>query len=138
MAAAKIAVGSAVSGIELVNHSTGDPVLILLDHGCGFCTNPGRAVRTALIILIGFAAIYMMEIEKFHIDKVPLEGFEKTSRPNRIVFSLVTSVAVFTSGLSGIKDIAKDWMNIPLVIEALLGTLLWGLFIVEFSRKVIR
>lgn len=95
-------------------------------------------MRTALIILIGFAAIYMMEIEKFHIDKVPLEGFEKTSRPNRIVFSLVTSVAVFTSGLSGIKDIAKDWMNIPLVIEALLGTLLWGLFIVEFSRKVIR
>jgi len=45
---------------------------------------------------------------------------------------------VFTSGLSGIRDAAKGWMNIPLIVEAFLGTLLWGLFIVAFSRKVIR
>jgi len=45
---------------------------------------------------------------------------------------------VFTSGLSGIGDIAHGWMNVPLMIESLLGTLLWGLFIVAFSRKVIR
>ena len=111
---------------------------LLLDLGCGYCTNPSRAVRTAFIILIGFAMIYAAGIDKFHLDKVPFDGWEKTDWPNRIVFSLVTSVAVFTSGLSGIKDIAKDWMNIPLVVEALLGTLLWGLFIVAFSRKVIR
>jgi hypothetical protein len=29
-------------------------------------------------------------------------------------------------------------MNVPLIVEALLGTILWGLFIVAFSRKVIR
>jgi hypothetical protein len=33
---------------------------------------------------------------------------------------------------------SKGWMNIPLLIESLLGSLLWGLFIVAFSRKVIR
>jgi len=42
---------------------------------------------------------------------------------------------VFTSGLSGIRDAAKGWMNIPLIVEAFLGTLLWGLFIVAFSRR---
>jgi hypothetical protein len=51
---------------------------------------------------------------------------------------LFTSVSVFTSGLSGIRDVAKGWMNVPLIVESLLGTLLWGLFIVAFSRKVIR
>jgi hypothetical protein len=29
-------------------------------------------------------------------------------------------------------------MNVFLIVESLLGTLLWGLFIVAFSRKVIR
>lgn len=111
---------------------------LLLDLGCGYCTNPTRAIKTSLIILVGFACIYAVGIDHFHIDKVPFEHLDKTAWPNRIAYSLVTSVAVFTSGLSGIKDIAKDWMNIPLVIEALLGTLLWGLFIVAFSRKVIR
>lgn len=111
---------------------------LLLDHGCGYCTNPMRAVRTAIMILIGFALIYMLAIDKFYIEKPPFADQDKASWPNRIAFSLTTSVAVFTSGLSGIKDTAKDWMNIPLVVEALLGTLLWGLFIVAFSRKVIR
>ena len=38
----------------------------------------------------------------------------------------------------GIREMAQGWMNVPLMIESLLGTLLWGLFIVAFSRKVIR
>ena len=56
----------------------------------------------------------------------------------RVVVGLFKSVAVFTSGLSSVGDMAKDWMNLPLIVESLLGTLLWGLFIVAFSRKVIR
>ena len=38
----------------------------------------------------------------------------------------------------GIREIAKGWMNLPIMIESILGTLLFGLFIVAFSRKVIR
>jgi hypothetical protein len=111
---------------------------VFLDHGCGYGTSVTRAVGTALMILIGFALLYGTAIDKFHVEKLPFPDQDKFALGNRIVFSLVTSVAVFTSGLSSIKDMAKDWMNIPLVIEALLGTLLWGLFIVAFSRKVIR
>lgn len=51
----------------------------------------------------------------------------------------MTSVSVFTSGFGGEHlQNAHGWVLAPLAIEALLGTLLWGLFIVAFSRKVIR
>ena len=51
---------------------------------------------------------------------------------------LLTSVSVFTSGFGTVRDAAQGWMNLPLIVESLLGTFLWGLFIVAFSRKVIR
>ena len=54
------------------------------------------------------------------------------------MIGLLTSVSVFTSGVSGIREMARGWMNMPLIVESMLGTLLWGLFIVAFSRKVIR
>ena len=50
----------------------------------------------------------------------------------------LTSVSAFTSGFGDVRDAAQGWMNVPLIAESLLGTLLWGLFIVAFSRKVIR
>ena len=54
------------------------------------------------------------------------------------MIGLLTSVSVFTSGFGSLRDAAQGWMNMPLIAESLLGTLLWGLFIVAFSRKVIR
>jgi hypothetical protein len=38
---------------------------LLLDHGCGYCTNPFRAVRAALFIMLGFGLIYMAGIVAF-------------------------------------------------------------------------
>jgi hypothetical protein len=113
---------------------------LLLDHGCGYCTNPYRAVRAALVIILGFGLVYMVGIENFHLDKKPFPDPDpdRLSLANRVMIGLLTSVSVFTSGLSGIRDVAKGWMNVPLIAESLLGTLLWGLFIVAFSRKVIR
>ena len=61
-----------------------------------------------------------------------------TAWDNRVAVGLFKSVAVFISGVSGVGDMAHGWMNVPLIVESLLGTLLWGLFIVAFSRKVIR
>jgi hypothetical protein len=112
---------------------------LLLDQGCGYCTDPFRAVRTAAVIILLFAVVYMVGIESFYLDgaKMPFGG-EPTDLGNRVAIGLFKSVAVFTSGLSGIGDMAKGWMNVPLIVESLLGTLLWGLFIVAFSRKVIR
>lgn len=112
---------------------------LVLDHGCGYCTNPFRAIRTALILILVFAAIYATNIEYFNKQDIelPFEG-SITNWKNRLSISLFQSVATFTSGLSSISDMAQGWMNVPLMLESLLGILLWGLFIVAFSRKIIR
>lgn len=111
---------------------------LLLDLGCGYGTNPRRAVLSALLIICAFAGIYMYEIQLLHVGKLPFPELPVTALQNRLLISLMASVTVFTSGLSGIRDMAQGWMNVPLLLESLLGTLLWGLFIVAFSRKVIR
>jgi hypothetical protein len=113
---------------------------LLLDHGCGYGTNPMRAVRSALVIMLGFGLLYMAGIDQFYVDpaKRPFPDEEMSSPMNRVWVGLMISVTVFTSGVGGIREMAQGWMNGPLIVESLLGTLLWGLFIVAFSRKVIR
>ena len=72
-----------------------------------------------------------------HVDQTPFEG-GKWSVGNRLMIGVTTSVAAFTSGFGDLRDAGQGWMNVPLIVESLLGTLLWGLFIVAFGRKVIR
>ncbi|WP_435019004.1 hypothetical protein TA3x_000997 [Tundrisphaera sp. TA3] len=110
---------------------------LFLDHGCGYGTNPARAVRAALLIIAAFAVIYMIGVEGLNVEKPPF-GDDPKTLPNRVMIGLLTSVSVFTSGFGSLKDAARGWINLPLIAESLLGTLLWGLFIVAFSRKVIR
>lgn len=115
---------------------------LFLDVGCGYGTNPLRAVRMAVVIILFFALIYAVNVEMFYADpnKLPFPGpgSEKTDLDNRVMIGFITSVSVFTSGMGGIREIAKGWMNVPVMIESIMGTLLFGLFIVAFSRKVIR
>lgn len=112
---------------------------LFLDLGCGYGTNPGRAVVTALLIMIAFAGIYAAGIGHFDISNPPLHWEAVDSAANRTLFGLMTTVSVFTSGFSGDQlRSAHGWMLVPLAVESLLGTLLWGLFVVAFSRKVIR
>lgn len=110
---------------------------LLLDLGCGYGTNPSRAVRAALLIILGFALVYASGIELLNVEKTPFEG-ASTTVSNRCMIAALTSVSAFTSGFGDIRGAAHGWMNLPLIAESLLGTLLWGLFIVAFSRKVIR
>jgi hypothetical protein len=110
---------------------------LLLDHGCGYGTNPFRAVRAALLIILGFAAIYAAGVASLYVEHTPFAG-PATSFGNRLMIGTLTSVSAFTSGFGDIRGAAHGWMNVPLIAESLLGTLLWGLFIVAFSRKVIR
>ena len=112
---------------------------LLLDMGCGYGTHPLRAVRASLLIMLAFGLIYMAGAGTLPVERWPFPGRGDAAYwPNRVMVGLLTSVSVFTSGFGGIRDAAEGWMNIPLICESLLGTLLWGLFIVAFSRKVIR
>ena len=109
-----------------------------LDLGCGYGTNPFRAVGMAVALMMLFMVLYAGGFQKFD-NQVALVGDTPTSLPNRLAFGCVTSISVFTAGFTGDHLYnATGWMLVPLATEALLGTLLWGFFIVAFSRKVIR
>ena len=110
---------------------------LFLDLGCGYGTNPLRAVRAALIIMFGFGVIYASGVHLLHVETLPFDG-PQDGMLNRVMIGALTSVSAFTSGFGDIRGAAHGWMNLPLIAESLLGTLLWGLFIVAFSRKVIR
>ncbi|MBA4030984.1 MAG: hypothetical protein C0478_08840 [Planctomyces sp.] len=113
--------------------------LVLLDWGCGYGTNPGRAVTSALLMMLFFAALYAIGYQHFEISSPPIADLPADGLVNRVVYALMTTVSVFTSGFGGDQfNTAHGWVLIPLNIEALFGTLLWGLFVVAFSRKVIR
>jgi hypothetical protein len=113
--------------------------LLLLDWGCGYGTKPNRAVVTALVLMLLFAGIYAAGIGQFEIDLPPLNDLPKEHWANRALFGLLTTVSVFTAGFGGDQlHSAHGWVLVPLACEAVLGTLLWGLFVVAFSRKVIR
>jgi hypothetical protein len=112
---------------------------LLLDWGCGYGTDPLRAVRAALVMVFFFAMIYTIGFDKVHpVEKLPFSELPADSLLNRFAVCLFLSVSAFTSGFGDLRESVMDWLNIPLVIEALLGTLLWGLFIVAFGRKVVR
>lgn len=112
---------------------------VLLDLGCGYGTRPFRAVGSALVIMVICAIFFMVGIGCFDVSTPPIDGQPMESWANRTIYGFTTSVSVFTSGFSCEQlNNASGWVLLPLSIEALLGTLLWGLFIVAFSRKVIR
>jgi hypothetical protein len=113
---------------------------LVLDKGCGYCTDPFRALRTAGIIILVFGVIYAAGVDSLpaEVDSHLPFGGERGDLLNRVTIGMYESVSVFVSGLSGISELARGGMNFALMTEALLGTLLWGLFIVSFSRKVIR
>ena len=112
---------------------------LLLDWGCGYGTHPLRAIRTALVMIVLFALIYILGFDYLHTsDNIPFPNLKPNALLNQLAVSLFVSLAAFTSGFGDLRDVAIGWMNIPIMIEAILGTLMWGLFIVAFGRKVIR
>ena len=113
---------------------------LVLDLGCRYGTSPFRTIAAAAAMILAFAMVYMLDVHSLPIEegRTPFPGRDLDSIPNRVVIGLVTSVSAFTDGLGSLRETATGWMNLFLVAESLLGTLVWGLFVVAFSRKVIR
>jgi hypothetical protein len=114
---------------------------LFLDWGCGYGTNPLRAIRTSIVMILSFAVIYTLGFGMLHVPQdgqLPFPELGVGHLMNQAGVSLFISLAAFTSGFGDLREVAIGWMNIPLMAEALLGTLMWGLFVVAFGRKVIR
>ena len=147
--------------LRLVNGSTGDPALSCFSTAwpspvafepCGKVSQLGDwllpdlgLVATVLIrprhprrpVDHSGVRVYAVGIEMLNVERTPFEG-SPTSVLNRWMIAASISVSAFTSGFGDIRGAAQGWMNSFDRGESLLGTLLWGLFIVAFSRKVIR
>ena len=70
---------------------------VFLDLGCGYGTNPFRAVRSALVMVVLFALIYMAGIDRF-VGESPLLAEQPVTMANRAIFAVMTSISVFTAG----------------------------------------
>lgn len=110
---------------------------LFLDLGCAYGTNPYRTLVSAFALILLFGIVFMFQVENIYAERLPFAG-AKTDPGNRVLVGFMTSVSVFTTGLGGIREMARGWVNALLIVESLIGTVLWGLFIVAFSRKVIR
>lgn len=112
---------------------------LFLDLACGYGAKPFRAVKSAFVIILAFALLYAGGADLLKNDNTPIPQFANAHWANRGTLAILTSVSVFTAGFTGDHlHSATGWILLPMAIEALLGTLLLGLFIVAFSRQVIR
>ena len=92
------------------------------------------------MILI-FASMYFVGFDMIHAptqENLPFRDLSEYHFLNRCAVSLFISLSAFTSGFGDLREVASSWMNFPIMVESLLGTLMWGLFVVAFGRKVIR
>lgn len=117
---------------------TGNPIQLLLrmmnyiflDKGCGYGTKPFRTLGVIAIGVLLFAGIYFM-------SPIPTEvsfGFGSDT-VERAAYSLHLSLIAFSS--YGDLDIEGP-VRFLAMIEYMFGIVFMGLFIVAFSRKVIR
>lgn len=110
---------------------------IFLDKGCGYGTNPLRALYTGGLVVVLFALLYAAGIESFVRTSDLVSEFSLSEPQERLVFGFLISASVFAANFEQVA-LASGWMALAILIEAGLGLLLFGLFVVAFSRKVIR
>ncbi|MGE0433375.1 MAG: hypothetical protein AB7K09_11015 [Planctomycetota bacterium] len=124
---------------------------VIFDLACAYGTNPMRVLQTAAVIITFFALIYAGLLLA-----TPGDGYEITSAVaagtptmkvynifgaatvDKICTAFIDSTSAFVSGFDGVDKNVEGWPALILTIEGLFGMLVLGLFIVAFSRKVIR
>ena len=106
---------------------------LFLDIGCGYGTKPFRTLGVIATLVLFFAMCYFMGGMP-----APAENLYGLSSPglNKFMHSLYTSLLAFSGSLADVK--LTGFLRILSMLEYMLGVLFMGLFVVAFSRKVIR
>lgn len=105
-----------------------------LDLGCGYGTKPFRTLGMCLILIALFAICYYIGVS------VPKETDYGFSQPqlNHITYAIDISLMAFSGGYSDLPTTVHGPIKFIAMSEYLIGIVLMGLFVVAFSRKIIR
>ncbi|TNE48875.1 MAG: pentapeptide repeat-containing protein [Deltaproteobacteria bacterium] len=105
---------------------------LFLDIGCGYGTKPLRTLAVIAIIVAFFGGFYLLGVP------VPPGVDYGVSWPafNKVMHSLYCSMLAFSGSVADAQ--LKGGFRLLGMIEYALGVVFMGLFIVAFSRKVIR
>lgn len=104
---------------------------LLLDIGCGYGTAPFRTFGVCGAIVVVFAFVYFFAIP------YPADADYQLGALNHAAFAFDMSVTAFSGSYADVPPAFGPHKYIG-IVEYLLGVLFIGLFVVAFSRKVIR
>jgi uncharacterized protein YjbI with pentapeptide repeats len=105
---------------------------LFLDLGCGYGTRPFRTLLVIALMLFFFGIFY------FFGAPVPPDVHYGLSLPlwNQTMHALYTSLLAFSGSIADTN--VSGGLRLLAMIEYMMGVVFMGLFIVAFSRKVIR
>lgn len=120
---------------------------LIFDKACAYGTSPLRVLASSMLTIFGFACLYAIPL--FAASDVSYSTLEPTGyfhpyritgvpRLDGVITCGIGSASSFVSGFDGVDKNVEGWVALALTVESLAGMLLLGLFIVSFSRKVIR
>jgi uncharacterized protein YjbI with pentapeptide repeats len=122
---------------------------LVFDIGCAYGTSPLRVMRSAAVVILAFAVVYlavMIGTAQTSLDAagaaaqpfLSTYNFVGVTAIDKVLSALIHSTSAFVFGFDSIDKNVEGWPALLLTLEGLIGMLLFGLFIVSFSRKVIR
>lgn len=107
---------------------------LFLDLGCGYGTRPFRTLFICLAIVLAFAFCYF--VNDIAVPSDVSYGVD-SKLFTRFIYSIDVSLIAFSGGYGDLNHITGAIKFLPM-LEYMLGVVLIGIFIVAFSRKVIR
>ena len=108
---------------------------LLLDKGCGYGTNPLRALYTGAVVVVLFGFVYAAGSDVFMQSEAAASLAPSDDPGDRLVFGLLMSASVFAANFEQVA-LVSGWMALAVITEAGLGLLLFGLFVVAFSERL--
>ncbi len=105
---------------------------LFLDLGCGYGTRPFRTLFVCALLIVLFAAAYYAAAS----GAAAAQNYGFSPRVNQAIAALDQSLIAFSGGYADLK--VSGPLRLVAMAEYLFGVVFIGLFVVAFSRKVIR
>ena len=108
---------------------------LFLDIGCGYGTKPFRTLGVMAILVLLFSTFYFFY---FGNDMMHGKYLGTTKWVNNIFHAFEISLIAFSGSYGDLSQKIKGIVKLVAMVEYMIGVVFMGLFVVSFSRKVIR